>query len=146
MKNINSCKEQRWIVILVQQFILTASLFFLIGCETSDAPPSSELLEKIQKAVTSSNPEIYLNSKEIPAAVFGDGAKATIAMQEPIIVGSCVFITDLSNNLRFQGTMDKTIYKGGRGAVVMDGNKVYLYHLTVTEQELVAVKQASAIQ
>jgi len=116
--------------------VLSAGLLFLVGCGSSDTPPSSELLEKIQNAISSPSPEIHRNTKDIPAVVFSNGAKATIAMKDPMTIGSCVFISDPSDNLRLQGAADKTIYKGGRGAVVLEGKKVFLYHLTVTDQQL----------
>ena len=140
MKDRSEHTRQGWAKREALQVVLSAGLLFLAGCGSSDAPPSPELLEKIQNAISSRSPEIHRNTKDIPVVVFGNGAKATIAMKDPMTMGSCVFISDPSDNLRFQGAADKTIYKGGRGAVVLEGKKLYLYHLTVSDQQLTGKK------
>ena len=136
MKGRSQRTSQEWITRAAQQVVLAAGLLMLVGCGTSDAPPSSELLENIQNAISCPSPKIHRNSKDIPAVLFGNGAKVTIAMKDPMPMGRCVFISDPSDNLRFQGAADKTIYKGGRGAVVLDGKEVFVYHLTITDQQL----------
>ena len=105
---------------------------------TEDAPPSPELLGKIRNAITSDSPTVHRNKTDIPVAVFGNGAKVGIAMEDPMTLGGAVFVSDPSANLRFRGAADRTVYLEGRGAVVLEGKTVYLYHLTVPDEQLVS--------
>ena len=140
MTGRNQHTREGWPKEAVLHVLFGAVLLLPVGCGQSDAPASPELLEKIKNAISSPSPEIHRNVKDMPVAVFGYGAKVTIGMKEPATIMGCVFISDPSDNLRFEGGADKTIYKGGRGAVVLEGNKVYLYHLTVTDQQLTGKK------
>lgn len=135
MKKKDQIKGKRSKKRTVFGLLISVGLLFFIGSGASYAS-SSELLEKIRNAISSPNPRIQRNVSEIPIAVFGNGAKVTVGMKEPMTFGSCVFISDPSDNLRFLGAAGKTIYKGGKGAVVLEGNKVFLYDLTITDQQL----------
>lgn len=112
--------RRRWIINTVH-VVLTAGALCLAGCGKPDVRPSSDLLTAIQMAVSSPNPTIYRNSKGIPRT--GD---------------SSVLISDPSSHLALFMADGTTVYKGGRGAVVLNGEKVYLFHLKITDDELVS--------
>lgn len=103
--------------------------------ETSqvEKTPSSELLDKIKKSITSPKVEIFRNQQYIPVVVFAIGAKAEIGGENPMMLGSVTIISDPSDPLKFRGAEKNTLYEGGTGAVIVDGQNVYLYHLTLPE-------------
>jgi len=100
------------------------------GLGQSDVTPTKELLEKIQKAVTSPNPEIIKEQRQIPVVIFANGARMKIGEAK---FGTTTIISDPSDPLKFRGTDKSTAYEGGGGAVILNGEKVYLYKLSLPQ-------------
>ena len=122
-------------ITLALQLIIMISGLMLLASNESCAQTSPELLQKIQKAISTSNPEIHRDLSEIPLSIFSDGAKMTIG-EGGLTWGAAEFISNPSDKLIFQGAPDKTVFISGSGAVVIDGQRVFIYNLDVADDDL----------
>ena len=113
-------------------------LMLSFSCQKApEVPPSPELLKKIKTCIRSSDVKIYRNIEKIPLNWLTNGAKVTVKMEDPMFINpTATCVSDLTSPIQFQGGKNCTIYKGGRGAVILEGKNVYIYNLTVTENEL----------
>jgi hypothetical protein len=89
------------------------------------------IFSEIRKRITSGKPEIIENEKSIPAVIFAKGAKVTIG--SVITFGYKAFFSDPLDPLEFQGTAESTLYRSGRGVVILSDDRMYVYRMTIPE-------------
>ena len=77
---------------------------------------------------------MFGDTKNIPVLLFGNEVNMVIPAG-PIQFESAIFLSDPSDSLSFRGTDAATRYEGGRGAVILAGEKLFLYHLTLPGYE-----------
>ncbi len=88
-----------------------------------------DLESALATAITASEPVIHSDEDNIPVSVFASGARMTIASR--LSFGNVVMLSDPTDKLKLQGTSDGTVRLSGKGAVVIDGETVYLFGVSL---------------
>lgn len=130
---MNTKQEARARYNLKQALKFSVILFVLmLSACGADPTPSPDMLENIQNAVTSSTPEIIKGETHIPVLIAPNGGQITIGI-DVATFGNAVVLSDLSDPLKLKGTANDTVITSGRGAIILNGEKIYLFKLSLPD-------------
>jgi len=103
------------------------------GAPAETGESDFDLESALAEAITAAEPEVRSDEDNIPVTVFASGAQMTIANR--LSLGNAVMLSDPTDPLKLRGTSEGTVRMSGKGAVVIDGEKVYLFGISLPEAD-----------